>query len=251
MGSMEKNNSGSLTWGRHAVIEALEAGHPVNRIYLARKAGGRDIERVKALARERRVRFDFVDVGRLGRMTGTRDHQDVAARLSPVSYVRLSDLLTRLAALPKVTLVALDRLQHAGNVGMAIRTAAGAGADAVLLPTRGGRLVNDEVVRASAGTVYRLPIVASPNLVHDLLTLKEHRYWVYGLEGGAPQSLYEIAWPPRRVVVAGNETSGLRPLIHKTVDATVGIPLCAGLDSLNVAVALGVVLFEMRRAGIR
>lgn len=246
--SRHSDHAAGLTWGRHAVLEALTSGHSVNRIYLARDAGGSDIERIKELAGQRGVRYDFVDVGRLGRMAGTRAHQDVVARLSPVAYANLQEALQRFERQSQVTLVAMDRIQHAGNVGLIVRTAVGAGADALLLPNRGGRMVNDEVIRASAGTVYRLPIVASANLGRDLLQLKQHGFWIYGLDREADQTVYDVNWPERLIVVAGNETSGLRPLLRKSVDAMVSVPLCGGLDSLNVAVALGIVLFEMRRA---
>jgi 23S rRNA (guanosine2251-2'-O)-methyltransferase len=130
---------------------------------------------------------------------------------------------------------------------MAVRAAAAAGAAGVLLPTRGGRLVNAEVIQASAGTVFRIPLVATAHLVRDLGDLKERGFWIYALEAGAEESLYEIDWPARCVLVVGNETRGLRPSIRQAADAVVRIPLAAGVESLNVAVAAGVALFEIRR----
>jgi len=235
----------AILWGRHEVAEALAAGHPVNRIFFARQASGPQVERIKELARQGQVRFDFVEVGKLGRLAGTRDHQDVVARISPVAYARLQDAL--LPTAETATVVALDQVQNTRNVGMVIRTAAGAGARAVLLPTRGGRLVNDEVVRASAGTIFRVPIVATASLRRDLETLKQRGFWIYGLDPAGEEEVFSVEWPARRVLVAGNETRGLRPVIRKSADALVRIPLAEGVDSLNVAVALGVALFEIGR----
>lgn len=237
----------SVIWGKRAVAEALAAGRPVNRVYFARQARGAEIEKIKGLARQRQVRFDFVEVGKLGGLAGTREHQDVVACMSPVEYAGLEDLLRRAEEGKTSTVVALDQVQHPGNLGMVIRTAAGAGAGGVLLPTRGGRMISGEVVRASAGAVFRVPIVASGNLGQDLERLKEHGFWVYGLEAAGETDLFDVEWPARRVLVAGNESKGLRPSIRKLADALVRIPLAGNLDSLNVAVATGVALFDIAR----
>jgi 23S rRNA (guanosine2251-2'-O)-methyltransferase len=245
---MEKERKQVCIWGLHAVAEALEAGHPISRIYLARQARGKPVERIKELAVRRRVRFDFVEVGKLGRLAGTREHQDVVARISPVAHVALEDVVRAAGQRPSTTLVALDQVQNSRNVGLVIRTAAAAGAAAILLPTRGGSPLNDEVMRAAAGTVFRLPVVPCANLVRDLEQLKQAGFWIYGLEGGGSADLFGVDWPERRVLVAGNETRGLRPLVRKRADSLVRIPLAGGVESLNVGVALGVVLFDIVRA---
>ena len=102
-------------------------------------------------------------------------------------------------------------------------------------------------MRASSGAVFRLPLVSSSNLVRDLERLKEAGFWIFGLEAGGDSEFFAVDWPPRRVLVAGNETRGLRPLVRRTCDALVRIPLAGGMDSLNVAVALGVALFDIVR----
>jgi 23S rRNA (guanosine2251-2'-O)-methyltransferase len=237
----------TVVWGVHEVIGALEAGHAVSRIYLAREVSGGHIERIKALARQRKIPFQFIDVGKLGRLAGTRDHQDVVARISPVAYTPFASLLEN-AEGQKRTVVVPEQIQFARNLGMIARTAVGAGVDAMLLPTRGGRLVNDEVVQASSGALFKLPLVASANLSADLRRLKDAGYWVYGLDAGAPQTIFEVDWPLRRVLVVGNESRGLRPSTRKQVDALVRIPLAGELESLNVAVALGVALFDIVRS---
>ena len=242
---MEKESPDALLWGLHEVAEALEADHPIERIYFSLQAKGALIDRIKELARQRQVRFDFVEVGKLGQLAGTRQHQEVVARTSPVRYRSLAEILA--LAPPSCTLLALDQVHYEGNLGLAIRTGAGAGAAGLLLPARGGATVNEQVVRAASGAVFRLPLVSSANLVKDLLLLKEHGFWVYGLEAGSGGAFFAVDWPPRRVLVAGNETRGLRPLVRKTCDALVQIPLAGGMDSLNVAVALGVVLFDIVR----
>ena len=97
---MVKRDDSAVVWGRDKVAEALELGHPIQRIYFAREARGEHVERIKELARDKGVRYDFVEVGKLGKLAGTRAHQDVVARLSPV----------QLANLDQVNLLQLNRL---------------------------------------------------------------------------------------------------------------------------------------------
>ena len=230
-----------------AVSEALNTSHRVSRVYFAREARGVGIEQIKKLAKEHKVRFDFVDVGQLGRMVGTRQHQDVAARLAPLEYTPMEDLYTLAEHQQSITIVALDQIQHSGNLGLMLRTAVGAGVDAVLLPARGGRGISEEVIRASAGAAYHLRIVLSNNLVQDLERLKQEGFWIYGLDTGGETALFDLQWPDRCVLVVGNETKGLRPLVRKRVDALVRIPMVGKLESLNVAVALGIAIFDKVR----
>lgn len=244
----EETSKNTTVWGLHEVAGALEAGHPVSRVYLAREASGTSVDRIKELARRRKIPFQFVDVGKLGRLAGTRDHQDVAALVSPVEFTPFEYLLDGDPQQPR-TVIVPEKVQFARNLGMIARTAVGAGTHAMLLPSRGGRLVNDEVVRASSGALFRLPLVASANLVADLSRLKEAGYWVYGLDAGGSQSVFDIDWPPRRVLVVGNESRGLRPSTRKHLDDILHIPLAGELESLNVAVALGVALFDIVRRG--
>ncbi|MBT4501863.1 MAG: 23S rRNA (guanosine(2251)-2'-O)-methyltransferase RlmB [Gemmatimonadetes bacterium] len=244
MSSSSRTAGEGTACGRRAVAEALAAGHPVNRIYFARQAKGPEIERIKELARQRQVRFDFVDVGKLGNLAGTREHQDVVARLSPVGYARFEELLEQAEKVERMAVVALDQLQHPHNVGMILRTAAGAGVGGVLLTARSGRLISDEVVRASSGAVFRIPIVASSHFQRDLEALKANGFWVYGLDAGGEDELFAVEWAAKRVLVAGNETKGLSRLVRKTVDARVRIPLAGEMDSLNVAMATGIALFD-------
>lgn len=232
--------------GVRPVTEALEAGHAVDRVYFSRQAKGAGIASIKELARGRKVPFQFVDVGKLGRLCRRRDHQDVVAQISPIGFAPLESLVD----LPDgraCTVVVADGVQLGRNLGMIMRTAAAAGEVALLLPVRGGHPINEEVVRASAGAAFRVPVVKSANLAADLKYLKEGGYWVYGLDAAAAQTIYEVDWPERRVLVVGNESKGLRPATRKRLDAMVGIPMARGLESLNVAVAVGIVLFEIGR----
>lgn len=241
---MAEKEGDQVLWGRHEVAEALAAGHPVQRVYFSREARGEDIERIKQLAHKRGVRFDFIEVGKLGKLAGTRAHQDVVARLSPVRLVGLEEIMAGLAA--ESTIVALDQVRHLRNVGMIARSAAAAGAAALLFSSRGGHPLNDEVVKASSGAIFHLPVIQTTHIARDLQMLQEANFWVYGLAAVGGEDIFSVDWPQRRVLVAGNESKGLRPAVAKAVDAVIRIPMVPEVESLNVAVAMSVALYAAR-----
>ncbi len=234
-----------VIFGYNAVAEALRAGHPINRIYFAATSKRPYIAELKALAQESKVRYDFVEIAKLAMLAQTGEHQDVVAITSPVAYTDLGDFLEANAGVNPLTVVVLDQVQHAGNVGIIIRTAVGAGASAVMLSGRGGSLINDQVFRASAGAVFHIPIIKSGSLTQDLKRLTEHDFWIYGLEAGGERSVFTEKWARRSAVVIGNEHQGARGVTRKAFDLSVRIPMAGSFDSLNAAVAAGIVLFQI------
>ncbi len=231
-----------IIYGRNAVLEALRARGTVNRVYLVREGKVASRDEIIEAARTADAPFEFVPLAKLNSMTGVSDHQGCAATVSPVSYATLDSVLASLG--PRAILLALDGVQHPRNVGMLLRTAAGAGAAAVLLPQRGGALLDPDIVRASAGAVMHVPVIACANLAQTLRQLKDHDFWVYGLDATARDSVFTNRWPNRTVLVAGGETKGMRPGTAKLCDTLLSIPLHNGLDSLNVAVSAGIALYQ-------
>jgi 23S rRNA (guanosine2251-2'-O)-methyltransferase len=234
-----------VIFGYNAVSEALRSGHPINRIYFAVQSKRPYIAELKALAQDNKVRFDFVDIAKLNVLAHTGEHQDVVAVVSPVEYTELDNFLDAHKSDKVLTVVVLDQLQHAGNVGIIIRTAVGAGASAVILNARGGSLINDQVFRASAGAIFHIPIIKSSSLQQDLKRLKDADFWIYGLEAAGEGNVFTERWANRSAIVIGNEHAGSRPVTRKIFDLHVRIPMANTFDSLNAAVAAGIVLFQI------
>src|SRR5258708_33480950 len=126
---------------------------------------------------------------RLNVLAHTGEHQEVVAVTSPVEYTELDTFLEANAGVNPLTVVVLDQLQHAGNVGIIIRTAVGAGAAAVMLTARGGSLINEQVFRASAGAIFHIPMIQSSSLTQDFKPLKDHDFWIYALEANGPRNV--------------------------------------------------------------
>ncbi len=234
-----------VIFGYNAVAEALRSGHPINRIYFSASSRRPYIAELKLLAQENKIRFDFVNISKLNVLAGTGEHQDVVAVTSPVAYRELDTFLEQNKDVNPLSVVVLDQLQHAGNVGIIIRTAVGAGAAAVMLSNRGGSLINDQVFRASAGAIFHIPLIKSASLAHDLKRLKDHDFWIYGLEADGSNNVFTEKWARRSAIIIGNEHAGARPVTRKLADIGVRIPMANNFDSLNAAVAAGIVLFQI------
>lgn len=237
--------AGETIHGVNAVREALQAPGAINRILFAKESRVPACKALLEQAKALKVAVDFVPQAKLNTLAGTREHQGVVAQISPATYVELDALLA--GCPPRATLLVLDRVQHPKNLGMIIRSAVGAGVAGIVLPSRGGALLDDAVVRASAGTVLRIPIATCANLGQALQKLREQDFWIYGLDAGGQVDAFRARWPERVALVAGNETEGMRPGVKKKCDEIVSIPLDNELDSLNVAVATAIVLFQVRQ----
>jgi 23S rRNA (guanosine2251-2'-O)-methyltransferase len=232
-----------IVFGRNAVEEALRASGRVNRLLVAKGARPEWLDALLDQARAAKVRFDFVPPAKLARLAHSHDHQGVVAVVSPVEHLSLEQCLAECPT--QAALLALDGVQNPRNVGMLLRTALGAGVSGVLLPVRGGALLSEEIVRASAGAVLRVPVVYCGNLPQALRTLREAGFWSYGLAAQGERDVFDISWPDRAVLVVGNETEGLRPVVRKACDTLVRVPLAGELESLNVVVAAGIALFQI------
>lgn len=226
--------------GAHGVLELLRSGAPVERLLL-----GDGPRRGELLAEGRRRGVVPVDADRptLDRIAGRPGHQGAVAVAAPFRY---SGLEAVTGSQSRLTLV-LDGIQDPRNLGALLRTARAAGVGAVVLPRDRSVGVTSVVAVASAGTVFGLPVVRVPNLVRAMNSLKAFGFWLVGLLPSSTRSLFEIDAPERVALVVGSEGRGLRELVRRTCDLEVAIPMAPGVESLNVSVAAGVALFELRR----
>ncbi len=236
----------TMIHGVRAVTEALASGRAISRVFLATDAkvpGAREIlDAAKAL----HLPVDRVPLAKLNVLCDTSEHQGVAAKISPVEYIQLKELIEQCG--DTAIIVVLDQVQHPRNVGLIARSALGAGAAGLVVPTKGGALVDDSVLHASAGTALRLPIAMVSNLAQALRTLKDAGFWIFGLDADGTESVFTAKWAKRTVLVVGNETKGMRGPTHKECDVLAKIPLAGGLESLNAAVATGIALFEAAKS---
>jgi len=226
-----------LVYGRRAVREALRGRREVLDVWATERAIKSEPWLAEARPKEKADR-DLSD------RAGTRDHQGVLALVEPFKYADAYEL----AAAERPLLAVLDRVTDPRNLGAVCRSAEGAGATGVVVPAHGSAVVTPAVARASAGAVEHVPIAVVTNLARYLEELKGADLWVYGAAGeGGARSMWETDLAGGTAIVLGAEGKGLRPLVRRTCDALVSIPLTGRIESLNVSVAAAVLLYEARR----
>lgn len=174
---------------------------------------------------------------------GTRDHQGIVAWCEPFRYADGYEL----AKAERALLVCLDQVTDPHNLGAVARSAEAAGASAIVLPAHGAVRVTPVVARASAGAVEHLPIAVVPNLARYLADVKGRDLWVYAADAEGTIPLWSSDLTSSVALVLGAEGRGVRPLVRRTCDGVISIPLAGKVGSLNVSVAAGVLLFEARR----
>jgi 23S rRNA (guanosine2251-2'-O)-methyltransferase len=179
----------------------------------------------------------------LSEAAGTRDHQGVVAWCEPFRYADAYEL----AGADVPLLVCLDQVTDPHNLGAVVRSADGAGATAVVIPAHGAVRVTSAVCRASAGAVEHVPVAVVPNLARYLGDVKGNDLWAYAADAEGTVSMWDAELTGGVALVLGAEGRGVRPLVRRTCDATVSIPLGGKVSSLNVSVAAAVLLFEARR----
>jgi 23S rRNA (guanosine2251-2'-O)-methyltransferase len=225
-----------LIYGRRAVREAMRGPREVLELWVTERA-------LKAEPWLNGMRRQVKPERELSEAAGTRDHQGVLAWAEPFRYADAHEL----AAADSPLLVCLDQVTDPHNLGAVARTAEAAGASGVVVPAHNSARVTPAVVRASAGAIEHLPVGVVKNMARYLSEVKGPELWAWAAAGDAETSLWEADLTGGIALVLGAEGKGVRPLVRRTCDAAVSIPLLGDVGSLNVSVAAGVLLYEARR----
>ena len=226
-------------YGLRAVREALRGRREVLELWATERA-------VKAegwLRETERPRVQVKLERELNEAAGTRDHQGVVAWCEPYRYADGWEL----AAVERPLLVCLDQVTDPRNLGAVCRSAEGAGATGVVVPAHGSATVTPAVCRSSAGAVEHLPVAVVPNLARYLGEVKRNDLWLYAAVGDGATPMWQIDLSGGVALVFGAEGKGLRPLVRRTCDDEVSIPMAGSVESLNVSVAAAVLLYEAKR----
>lgn len=237
-------------YGVLPVLEALRAKiRRIDRVLIAEGVREKRLTDIIDLCRERSIPWSRVPRDTLTRQLGPdANHQGVMAFTASAEYADLDDMLDN-AADPAL-FVLLDGVEDPRNLGAIIRTAECAAVDGIIIPERRAVGLTETVAKSSAGAIEYLRVAKAPNLNNVIKTLKERNIWVVGASADAPTAYTDWDWTRPSALVLGGEGSGLHRLVAENCDVLVNIPMYGRIDSLNVSVAAGVILFEARRQRI-
>lgn len=236
-------------FGKNSVMELLlEGKRNVSKILLSKGLhGDNKINKILDLAKENNIVFQFVPKEKFQQFSEF-SHQGVVAYVAPIEYMDLEDFLEKAAERQYKKVIILDGVEDPHNLGSIIRTSVCAGFDAIIMPSRRSSLVNSTVEKSSAGAINHIDIIMVNSLQVAVSKLKDNNFWIIASDASAKDNYFEIDYCDMNfAIVMGSEKSGISNNIIKNSDFKIKIPMYNNFDSLNVANAASIIIYESIR----
>jgi 23S rRNA (guanosine2251-2'-O)-methyltransferase len=239
-------SSPTLITGRKPVLEALRSGTPIEKVLFLAGVQGKVISDIRSLAQGKGIEVSDLNRTEFRELASDATTQGVVAVIPARRFVDLDILLARSGGRnEKGFILILDEIEDPQNLGALIRTAECAGVHGVVIPKHHAATVTSTVVKASAGATEYMAIAEVTNIVNTIDELKEHGFWVVGLDGGAEKPYDAVDYTSPIALVVGNEGRGIRRLVREHCDHVVRIPLYGRIQSLNASVAGAIAMYAV------
>ena len=243
--NMEQNQYQDQVEGRNSVLELLESGKDINKIYITRGEKHGSINKIIAKAKERKIVIVEKDKRQMQEIAQTENYQGVIAIVPPFSYCEIEDILEEANRRNEdAFVIILDGIEDPHNLGSIIRTAETAGVHGIIIPKRRAASVNSTVNKASAGAVEHMKIARVNNISESIQKLKDAGLWICGTDVRTENYYYNQDLTGSLGIVIGNEGNGMSEKVRKNCDFLVKIPMKGKVTSLNASVSGGIVIYE-------
>ena len=239
----------NLIFGIRPVVEAIEAGREIEKLYIRKGAEGQLMTELRDLCLRHRVHVQEVPVEKLNRLV-RGNHQGVVAQIAAIAYVQLDDILERVPDDETPLVVVFDGVTDVRNFGAIARSAECAGAHGLIAPLKNSAPVNAEAIRASAGALTTIPVCRVGSIRNTIKTLQAEGFQVVAATEKSRKLLYDADLRRPTALVMGAEEPGISKEVLKLCDERLAIPLIGRIESLNVSAAAAVMLFEVVRQRI-
>lgn len=234
----------SLIIGRQPLVESLTAGRPIDKILLQKNVTGDVINEIRRLATKMQVPMQYVPVEKLNSLTRA-NHQGVVAFAALVQYMDLQHVIDHVVNNGGTPLfVMLDGVTDVRNIGAIARTAVCCGAQALIIPDKGVGALNEDAMKASAGSLEKINVCRVNSLMKAVDDLRMNGIKVFASEMTATKKLFELELKEPCCIIMGSEDKGVFPPLMKICDEKFSIPMSGEFESLNVSVATGMILYE-------
>ncbi|PID59422.1 MAG: 23S rRNA (guanosine(2251)-2'-O)-methyltransferase RlmB [Ignavibacteriae bacterium] len=234
-------------FGRKPVIEALKSKTKLDQIYLQFGQHGSVIEQIKNLAKQKNIKLTQISNSKFNQLSEGKNTQGVIALKSSFDYSELDEILIEAEESEFPLILVLDSIQDTHNLGAIIRSAECSGVNGIITTTRNSASVNNTVQKTSAGAVSYVKIARINNLAQTIDILKQNGYWIVGSKLGNSVNYTKIDYKQPIALIMGNEEKGIRQHVAEKCDFLAKIPMKGKIQSLNVSVATGILLFEILR----
>lgn len=235
-------------FGRKPVLEALKSKADIDQIYIQYGLQGSIVDHIKQLAKRNNVKLSQISPQKFNQLTEDKNTQGIIAVKNEFNYSQIDEILIDAEKSEFPLLLLLDSIQDPHNLGAIIRTAECAGVNGIIITTKNSASVNNTVEKTSAGATSHIKITQANNLVNTIEILKQSGYWIVGSKLGNSQNYASIDYKQPIAIVVGNEEKGIRHLVAEKCDFLAEIPMKGKIQSLNVSVATGILLFEVLRS---
>ena len=244
-------NTTSIIFGIRAIIEAINSGNTISKVYLQKELKGNLFSELNTLIKKHGISTSHVPVEKLDRLSKYNNHQGAVAQISPIEFHDLETLIDTTISGNKVPLfLLLDQLSDVRNFGAIIRTAECTGVNGIIIQKNGSAPVNAETIKTSAGAAFKIPICKVDHIKDALFILQASEIKTVAATEKTDDSLFDINFNQPIAIIMGSEHRGINPSILKMVDYKAKLPLLGEIESLNVSVACGAFLYETVRQRI-
>lgn len=241
-------NNTTKIFGLRAIIEAINAGKEIEKIYLQKEIKGALASELNALIKENKISSSYVPIEKLNKLSKNQNHQGAVAKISSITFTDLEALIEKVLNTNKTPLfLLLDQISDVRNLGAIIRTAECTGVNGIIIPTHGSAPVNSESIKTSAGAAFKVPICKVNHILDAIYQLKAIDIQIVAMTEKTNTSLYDIDFKKPTALIMGSEHKGISSSVLKIADQKGKIPLLGEIESLNVSVACGVALYEIVR----
>ncbi len=231
--------------GRNSVLELLNSERDINKLYVQKGEKHGSINKIVAIAKEKRVVIVEMDKNKMDEMSETHNHQGVIALVPPFNYCEVEDILEYAKSRnEKVFVLILDGIEDVHNLGSIIRTAETAGVHGIIIPKRRAASVNATACKTSAGAVEYMKIARVNNLADTMKKLKEEGLWIIGTDMENATDYNKQDYTGDIAIVIGSEGFGMSKIVKDNCDFLVKIPMKGKITSLNASVSAGIVIYE-------
>ncbi len=248
---MEKNTS--KIFGLRAIIEAINSGQEIEKVYLQKELKGELAGTLNHLIKENNISSSYVPIEKLNKLSKSdknlnQNHQGAVAKISSISFTNIEELIEKVLDKNKIPLfLLLDQISDVRNLGAIIRTAECTGVDGIIIPTHGSAPVNSEAIKTSAGAAFNIPICKVNHILDAIYQLKAIELQIVAITEKTNNTVYDIDFSKPTALILGSEHKGISSSVLKNSDVKGKLPLLGTIESLNVSVACGVALYESVR----
>ena len=233
--------------GRQPVLEAMNAGKQLDRIYIQKNIGGEIIFDIRKAAQALQIPINVVPPEKLNSISRA-NHQGVIAVAGLVKYMDLQQVIDHIHDQGETPLfIMLDGITDVRNIGAIARSALCSGAQAIIIPDKGVGAINEEAIKSSAGALHNIHICREESLLKAIDTMHLNGIRVFTAEMKSERNFFEMPWNEPCCIIMGSEDKGMQPYLVKASDEAFTIPMSGKFDSFNVSVAAGIVLYEAFR----